>query len=283
MRQRTLRQEVTFTGTALHTGATCSVTLRPAPAGSGIVFRRVDLAGSPEIPAVVGNVRSTDRCTTLGVGGATVATVEHLMAALRGMEIDNALVDVEGPEVPIADGSAGPFVELIERAGAVELDAPRIVTAVEKPTWVRVGNKVAVALPHDTYRVSFTFTNDHNHPVLSDLYAEFDVCQKTFVEEIAPARTIGWLSEIEKLRESGLALGATMDMAVVIGEDRVLTPMRYCNEPVRHKILDVIGDLYLIGFLRAHIVCVRSNHFMNTRLAQAIAANENVMELSRNR
>lgn len=283
MKQRTLKHEATFSGMALHSGAECHMTLRPAPGDTGIVFRRIDLEDSPIIPAVVGNVKSTDRCTTIGVGDASVSTIEHLMAALRGLEVDNAIIDIDGPEVPIADGSAAPFVRLIEGAGTVELNRPRQVTVVEQPIWVRDGSKVAVALPHDTFRVSFTFTNDHDHPVLSDLYAEFDVEPKTFADEIAAARTIGWLSEVEKLRESGLALGATMEMAVVISEDRVLTPMRFRNEPVRHKILDVIGDLFLIGFVRAHIVCVRSNHLMNTRLARAIVTNEEVVELTSSR
>lgn len=280
MRQSTLQDAVTFSGVALHTGAECSVTLRPAPAGTGIVFRRTDLEGSPKIPAVAENVISTDRCTAIGVGSASVSTIEHLMAALRGLEVDNAIVDIDGPEVPIGDGSAAPFVQLIERAGVARLDAPRLVTAVERPTWVREGNKVAVALPYDGFRVSFTFTNDHNHPALSDLYAEFDVDPGVFADKIAPARTIGWLSEVEKLRESGLALGATMDMAVVVGEDRVLTPMRFHNEPARHKVLDVIGDLYLIGHVRAHIICVRGNHAMNAKLARKIASSTNVEELT---
>ncbi len=280
MTQTTIQRPITYSGAALHSGCECSITLRPAPADTGILFRRIDVEGAPEIAAVVENVVNTDRCTTIGAGNVAVSTIEHLMAALRGMEVDNVVVDIDGPEVPIADGSAGPFVQLIRQAGIAPLDAPRAVKIVEKPTWVRDGNKVAVALPHETFRVSFTFTNDHNHPVLSDLYAEFDVESATFAEEIAPARTIGWLSEVEKLQASGLALGATMDMAVVIGEDRILTPMRFRNEPVRHKVLDVIGDLFLAGFVQAHIICVRSNHYMNTRLAQAITANENAKELT---
>ena len=280
MRQSTLQDAVTFSGVGLHSGSKCSVTLRPAPAGTGIVFRRIDLEGSPHIPAVVENVARTDRCTTIEAGSASVSTIEHLMAALRGMEVDNALVDVDGPEVPIADGSAAPFVRLIEQAGVAALDAPRRVVAVDRPTWVRSGDKVAVALPHDGFRVSFTFTNDHKHPALSDLFAEFDVSPEVFVEEIAPARTIGWLSEVETLRKNGLALGATMDMAVVIGHDRVLTPMRFHNEPVRHKVLDLIGDLYLAGFVRAHVICVRSNHAMNTSLARKIAWGKQEAELT---
>lgn len=256
--------------------------LRPAPVDTGVVFRRVDVAGAPDIPASARNVVSTARCTTLGAGGVSVSTVEHLLAALRGMEVDNVYVDVDAPEIPIADGSASVFVRLIEQAGRVEQEADRRVIVVDRPRWVRDGKKVAVALPHDRLRVSFTFTNDHNHPRLSDLYAEFDVDTEAFCADIAPARTIGWLSEVEKLKESGLALGATMDMAVVISEDQVITPMRYPDEPVRHKILDAIGDLYLAGFVQAHIICVRSNHAMNTRLARAIESNEHTVELTSN-
>lgn len=280
MTQNTLRDAVTIAGAGIHTGADCSATLKPAPAGTGIVFRRVDVEGAPQIPATVENVVRTDRCTTIGNGSVTVSTIEHLMAAFRGLEIDNAYIDIDGPEVPIADGSAATFVKLLEEAGIAALDAPRVVTTVDEPIWVRDGNKVAVALPDDGFRVSFTFTNDHDHPALSDLYAEVDVNPSTFAEEIAPARTIGWLSEVEKLRESGLARGATMDMAVVIGEDEVLTPMRFRNEPARHKVLDVIGDLFLTGFLQAHIVCIRSNHSLNTRLARAIKSGKNAGELT---
>lgn len=222
------------------------------------------------ISAQVESVSQCERCTVLGSVGAHVSTVEHLLAALRGMEIDNVLVEIDGPEVPIADGSAREYVALIDSAGIQEQDRPRRVMAVERPLWVRVGGGVAVALPYDGFKVSLTFTNDHGHPVLGDLFAEFDVNPESFRREIAPARTIGWIEEVEALRARGLALGATMEMAVVISKDEILTPMRFPNEPVRHKILDIVGDVALAGFVHAHVVAVRSRHALNTDLARLI-------------
>lgn len=272
MRQWTVSREVAFTGPAIHTGTVNTVTIRPAEADAGVVFRRTDLPGAPTIAATADNVSHTDRCTTLGQGAAQVWTVEHLMAALRGVGIDAALIDVDGPEIPIADGSAAHFVRMLQEAGPVPLDAERRVIKVETPVWVRSGDRFAVALPYDGFKVSLTFTNDHDHPVLGDLFAEFDIDTRTFCEEIADARTIGWLSEVEALQARGLALGATMEMAVVLSHDRVLTPMRYPDEPARHKILDIVGDLYLVGYVEAHIVAVRPGHSLNNRLARAIKA-----------
>lgn len=270
MKQWTLSREVAFTGPAIHTGTVNTVTIRPAEADFGIVFRRVDLPGAPTVKAAAENVTQTDRCTTIEEGSARVSTIEHLMAALRGVGIDAALIDIDGPEVPIADGSAAHFVKMLQEVGPVPLEAQRRFIKVEEPVWVRAGDRFAVALPYDGFKVSLTFTNDHNHPVLGDQFAEFDIDQATFCEEIANARTIGWLSEVQALQARGLALGATMEMAIVISHDQILTPLRYPNEPVRHKILDIVGDLYLLGYLKAHIVAVRSGHSLNNLLARAI-------------
>ena len=272
MRQWTISREVAYTGPAIHTGTVNTVTIRPAEADLGIVFRRVDLPGAPTVDARAENVSRTERCTTVQQGPAQVSTIEHLMAALRGVGIDDALIDVDGPEIPIADGSAAHFVKMIQEAGPVELDAPRRIIKVEEPVWVRSDDKLALALPYDGFKVSLTFTNDHNHPVLGDQFAEFVIDQQTFCDEIADARTIGWLSEVQALQARGLALGATMEMAIVLSQDAILTPLRHPDEPVRHKILDIVGDLYLVGYLEAHIVAVRSGHEINNQLARAILA-----------
>lgn len=279
MKQRTIGRDVSVQGVGIHTGEAATVRIRPAPCDFGIRFRRVDLDGEPEIPATVEHVERTRRCTCLANGRASVSTVEHLMAALRGLEIDNALVEIDGPEVPIGDGSALPFLEALEEAGTVEQEGERRILAVKEPVWVRSGNRFAVALPLDGFRVSFTFTNDHKHPAMSDLYAEFDIEPEVFRREVAPARTVGWLSEVEALKANGLARGATMDVAVVFGPDKVLTPMRYPDEPVRHKILDLVGDLYLAGFLHAHVVAVRSAHALNYELSKAILASQTLVEM----
>lgn len=272
MKQRTVSREVAYTGPAIHTGTVNTVTIKPAKAGMGIVFRRIDLTGAPQVKAAAHHVCRTERCTTLRDGQAEVSTVEHLMAALRGCGIDNAVIDIDGPEVPIADGSAAHFVRMIQEALPVELEAPRTVITVDGPVWVRDGGRLAMALPHDGFKLSVLFANDHRHPVLGDLFAEFEIDEATFRDEIAAARTIGWLSEVQALQQRGLALGATMEMAIVLSEDEILTPLRYPDEPVRHKILDLIGDLYLSGYLHAHIVAVRSGHQINNRLARAIVA-----------
>lgn len=280
MKQRTLRRDATLEGIGLHTGAKVRMTLRPAEADSGVRFRRTDLPGAPVIPARVEHVVQTDRCTTIGGDGARVHTIEHVMSALRGLEIDNVLIDIDGPEVPIPDGSAAEFVRLLDGAGVVEQEAARRVLAVDRPLWVRSGSKLAVALPYDGFKVSFTFTNDKSHPTLGDLFGEFELAPDGYRREIASARTIGWLSEVEALKERGLALGATMDVAVVLGETEVLTPLRFPNEPVRHKILDAIGDLYLAGFIHGHIVMIRSGHELNHKLALTLKEIDAALELS---
>lgn len=280
MKQRTLGRAVSFEGVALHTGTVCKVTLRPAPVDHGVVFRRVDLGQDALIPARARFVSRTDRCTTLCCGSAQVSTVEHLLAALRGLEIDNVIIDIDGPEVPIADGSAASFVAEIDAAGIVEQPAERRLLKVKEPVWARVGGSVAVALPYDGFKVSLTFTNDHGHPVLGDLFAEIELTPDEFRSGVASARTIGWLDEIDALKARGLVKGASMEMAVVLSETEILTPMRFPNEPARHKVLDIIGDLFLAGFVHAHIVAVRASHALNAKLAQALAARGATVEMS---
>lgn len=276
MMQMTLAREVAYTGPAIHTGTVNTLRLRPAAADTGVRFCRVDLKGRPIVAATPRHVTRTDRCTTIGADGAEVSTVEHLLSALRALGVDNVLVEIDGPEVPIADGSALTFVRLIAEAGLTQLGVARKVVAVTEPVWVREGPRALIALPYDGLKVSFTFTNDHGHPALSDLFAEWDVEPDTYSKEIAPARTIGWLAEVQALQERGLAQGARMDMAVVLSESEILTPLRFPDEPVRHKILDVIGDLALVGHLHAHIVAIKSGHALNNRLAREIITKESV-------
>lgn len=259
-------------GTGVHSGATVSITLRPGEAGQGIVWRRTDLPGVPAVAAQAERVVSTDRSTTLGNGEATVQTVEHVMAALRAMEIDACIIDCDGPEAPLGDGSALPFIEAIDKAGIVTLATPRQVRTLSAPVWVEEGTSLLVALPADTFTVSCTFVNDWRHPALSDQFGTWEITPETFVAEIAPARTIAFLAEVEALQQRGLALGGSMDAALVIGDHEIVTSPRFPDEPVRHKVLDIVGDLALVGHLRAHIVAIRPSHRTNTQLARAIAA-----------
>jgi UDP-3-O-[3-hydroxymyristoyl] N-acetylglucosamine deacetylase len=254
----------------VHHGIPCTMHVQPAPPDSGIVFRRVDLPGEPEIVANIAMVKSTLRCTEIASEAGSVYTIEHLMSALRGLEIDNCLITIDGPEVPIVDGSAAHYAAQLVQAEIVEQDAPRQVVRLSTPIWVSDGQRHVVALPSDRLQVSFTFTNDKQHPSLSDQYADFVITPQTYQEQIAPARTMGWLAEVEALRQLDRLQGGSLDIAVVMDEKRILTPLRFPNELVRHKILDTIGDMALLGHLHAHIISCRSGHDMNARLGRAI-------------
>lgn len=269
--QTTLLKPVTMSGVALHTGVDATMTLRPAAPETGIVWRRVDLPGAPDIEAAPHNVVNTQRCTVIGQADVKVRTIEHVMSALRGLEVDNCIIEVDGEEPPAADGSAAEFVALIHKAGLCSLPVPRDVIAIESPVFVEEGASRLVALPYDRLSISCVFVNDHKHPALTDQFAEFDIDPETFEGEIASARTIGFIREVEELRRQGLALGGNLDIAVVIGEDRILTPTRYPDELVRHKLLDLVGDLALLGHLHARIIAIRPSHRLNTQLAYRIA------------
>ena len=269
-RQTTLGRPVSMTGTGLHSGQPCRLTLAPAPADAGIRWQRTDLEDQPVVPAAVEHVVDTRRATTLGLGAARVQTVEHVMAALSGMGVDNALVQVDGPEPPLADGAAAAFVDLIRSAGVVTLDAPRRVRRVTRPVAASHEDAHIVALPADQLRVTYVFVTDH--PALGTQFAEYTIDPETFAAEIAPARTVGWLAEIEALRQKGLALGATLESAVVVGERALVTSQRFPNEVARHKILDIVGDLALVGRVLAHIIAVRSGHALHAALARRLAA-----------
>lgn len=268
MYQRTIAKTVKYTGIGLHSGKDVTVVFHPAPAGTGIVFSRVDLPGAPQVEAVADNVTDTMRATTLEKGQAKVFTVEHLLAAFFALEVDNCRVDIDSVEPPVADGSALPFVRLIEEAGIVEQDAERQVLKIQESQAVHAGDKFIAILPYDGLRISFTSVNPH--PLLGVQYGDCEITPETFIKEIAPARTIGFMHEVEALQAKGLALGGSLENAVVYDDTQVLTPLRYPDELVRHKILDIIGDLALAGCIRGHIIAVKSGHALNTALAKKI-------------
>ncbi len=282
MRQRTLRSAIKATGVSLHTGQKVHLTLRPAPADTGIIFRRVDLEPAVEIPARAEFVGDTVLSTCLSRGRSRVATVEHLLAAMAGLGIDNAYVDVSAPEVPIMDGSAAPFVFLIQSAGIEEQNAPKRFVRVKRRVAVEEGEKRASLLPFDGFKVSFTI--DFDHPVFRErsAHAELDFSTASFVREVSRARTFGFIHEIEQLRARGLARGGSMDNAIVVDDYRILNQdgLRYEDEFVRHKVLDAIGDLYLlgsslIGEFRAH----KSGHTLNNAALRALLAQPDAWEL----
>ena len=247
IRQRTIKRAIKSTGVGLHTGRKVVMTLRPAQPDTGIVFRRVDLERPVDIRAEARAVTDTRLCSALEGGGAKVATVEHLMSALAGLGIDNLYVDLAGPEVPIMDGSAGPFVFLLQSAGIEEQRAPKRFFRIRRPVEVRDGDKWARFEPYDGFKVSFSIVFDHPVFERSTQSLTIDFAETPYAKEVARARTFGFAQDVEALRNAGLALGGSLDNAVVLDEYRVLNSdgLRYADEFVKHKVLDAIGDLYL--------------------------------------
>ena len=273
IRQKTLKSAIDCTGVGLHSGKKVTMTLHPAEAGSGVVFRRTDLGGAT-VAATYGNVCSTTMCTSVKNGdGAGVATVEHLMSALAGLGIDNALVEFDGPEVPIMDGSAAPFVFLIECAGIVEQPAPRKAIQVLRTVEVSDGERFASLSPSDRFSVSFEIV--YEHPLIGRQTCNFELTDGVFKRDVCRARTFGFLRDIAALRERGFALGGSLQNAVVLSDDKVVNEegLRYEDEFVRHKALDCIGDLYLAGGpILGHMHGVSSGHSMNYRLLKELFA-----------
>jgi UDP-3-O-[3-hydroxymyristoyl] N-acetylglucosamine deacetylase len=271
--QKTLKAAIHCRGVALHAGGRVSMSLHPAAPDSGIVFRRSDRAGA-EIKACWRNVVEQPLCTRLDDGeGLSVSTIEHLMAALNGLEIDNAVIELDGPEVPVMDGSAAPFVFLIECAGIVEQDAPRRAIKVLKPVTVGEPGKSATLAPDDGFSMSFAI--DFASDAISRQDITIAVDPETFKSDISRARTFGFLHEVDQMRAAGLARGGSLDNAVVINGHQVLNRegLRYVDEFVRHKVLDALGDLYLAGApIIGHFRGMRSGHALNRRLLEALFA-----------
>ncbi|MDX1252098.1 MAG: UDP-3-O-acyl-N-acetylglucosamine deacetylase [Gammaproteobacteria bacterium] len=282
MKQRTLKNVIRATGVGLHSGEKVFLTLRPAAADTGIVFRRVDLDPPVDIPARPENVGDTRLSTTLKNGAVSVATVEHLLSALAGLGIDNAYVDLSAAEVPIMDGSAGPFVFLIQSAGVEEQNASKRFIRIKKAVIVEEDDKWARFDPFDGFKVSFSI--DFDHPAFKDRSQEVtvDFSTSSFVKEVSRARTFGFMRDIEMLRKANLALGGSLDNAVVVDDYRILNEdgLRYEDEFVKHKILDAVGDLYLLGHsLIGAFRGYKSGHRLNNRLLRALLADESAWEL----
>lgn len=281
IRQRTLKNVIRATGVGLHTGDKVFLTLRPAAPDTGIVFRRIDLDPPVEIPAKPAFVGDTRLSTTLANGTARISTVEHLLSAFAGLGIDNAYVDVSAAEVPIMDGSAGPFVFLIQSAGIQEQGRPKRFIRIKHPIQVEDGDKFARFEPFAGFKVEFTIDFDHPAFASRSQRALLNFSTTSFVKEVSRARTFGFLRDIEALRQQNLALGGSMDNAVVVDDFRVLNDegLRYEDEFVKHKVLDAIGDLYLlghslIGAFRGH----KSGHALNNRLLRALLADASAWE-----
>ena len=273
MRQRTIGAEARLSGVGLHTGNLCNLTFRPAPAGSGIVFVRTDLPGRPAIPADVAHVVGLERGTSLGIDGVKVHTVEHVLAAAAALRIDNLLIELDANEPPVGDGSALPFFLSLKGAGFVEQSGDRPVFTLESPFHFERDGVRFTLVPSDRFQV--TFSIDFDHPVIGHQYASFEITPEVFERELAPARTFGFLHEIERLKEQGLIRGGTLENAIVVGDREILNRerLRFPDEFVRHKILDLIGDLSLFGReIRAHVISSRSGHKTNVELVNELVA-----------
>ncbi|MEZ0122929.1 MAG: UDP-3-O-acyl-N-acetylglucosamine deacetylase [Candidatus Reddybacter sp.] len=282
IRQRTLNNTIRATGVGLHTGEKVYLTLKPAPIDSGIVFRRTDLDPVVEIEAKAMNVGDTTLSTSLVNGDVRVSTVEHLLSAMAGLGIDNAIIDVTAPEVPIMDGSAGPFVFLIQSAGIIEQDAPKKFIRIKKLVEVSQDDKTASFKPFNGFKVTFIIHFDH--PAFKERNKEVtvDFSSTSFVKEVSRARTFGFMHEFEYLRSQGLARGASMDNAIAVDDAQVLNEdgLRYEDEFVKHKVLDAIGDLYLLGnSLIGEFNAFKSGHALNNMLLRELLAQTDAWEV----
>ena len=282
IRQRTLNNTIRATGVGLHTGEKVYLTLKPAAIDSGIVFRRTDLDPVVEIEAKAMNVGDTTLSTSLVNGDVRVSTVEHLLSAMAGLGIDNAIIDVTAPEVPIMDGSAGPFVFLIQSAGIIEQDAPKKFIRIKKLVEVSQDDKTASFKPFNGFKVTFTIHFDH--PAFKERNKEVtvDFSSTSFVKEVSRARTFGFMHEFEYLRSQGLARGASMDNAIAVDDAQVLNEdgLRYEDEFVKHKVLDAIGDLYLLGnSLIGEFNAFKSGHALNNMLLRELLTQKDAWEV----
>ena len=269
-KQRTIREPASFSGIGLHTGSLTTVTFKPAPENSGITFYRVDMEGRPGIPADVDNVVGVARGTTIGIGEAKVHTVEHALSAMAGLGIDNLDIELDAEEIPSGDGSSMPVMSTLLKAGVVEQEAEKQYITLDHPVYYRQDDVTLSILPSDEHRVSMTIAYDH--VAIGTQYASFTITEDTFTKEIAPARTFCFLREVKMLQEKGLIKGGSLESAVVIGDDTILNDdLRFPDEFVRHKILDLIGDMYLLGRpIKGHIVSVKSGHEKNVLFSKQI-------------
>ena len=269
--QRSLKDEVSCTGIGLHTGEKVKINMRPAPCGTGVRFVRTDLDGDPMVEARFENVFDTTLATTIGSNGCRVATIEHLMAAFFGLGIDNAVVELDGPEVPIMDGSAAPFIFLIKSAGIREQKDPKRFIVIKRPFKVDDGNRSVAIYPSKELKI--TYMIDFQHPLLRNQEYELAFSGRDFAREISRARTFGFLRDVQTLKENGLAKGGSLDNAVVVDDFRIINEdgLRFKDEFVRHKILDFIGDLSIVGApIIGHFVVKKSGHYLNQLMLRGL-------------
>lgn len=268
--QHTIGKDVTYKGLGLHSGMPVTMTMHPAAPGTGIIFKRSDLPGGPEVPAQSRYITNTLRATTLEKGEAKVFTVEHVLSALYALQIDNCVIEMDSPEPPVGDGSAKTFCDMVEEAGIETQDEMIPILALDTSAAVYEDNKFITALPYDGLRITFTSINPH--PFLGTQMRDVVIDHDSYMKEIAPARTIGFTWELEAMRKMGLGKGGTLENAVVYSETECLSQLRFPDELVRHKILDILGDISLVGPLHAHIIAVLGSHKLNAELSEKLQA-----------
>lgn len=282
LRQRTVAEEISCTGIGLHSGKKINLTIKPAPPNSGISFERIDISLGCRVKASFDHVVDTNMATTIGFNGYSVSTVEHIMAAFFGMGIDNVLVQIDGGEIPIMDGSSAPFIFLLKNAGVTIQNSHKRFLLVKKSVKVKDGNRSVQLNPSNELKI--TYKIDFDHPLIKDQSYEISFSKSSFVDEISRARTFGFLRDVQTLRNNGLAKGGSLDNAIVVDDFRVLNEdgLRYKNEFVRHKLLDFIGDLAILGCVPiGHFVVQRSGHSMNQKLLRLFMAQERAWEVVR--
>lgn len=268
--QHTIGKDVTYKGLGLHSGMPVTMTMHPAAPGTGIIFKRSDLPGGPEVPAQSRYITNTLRATTLEKGEAKVFTVEHVLSALYALQIDNCVIEMDSPEPPVGDGSAKTFCDMVEEAGVETQDEMIPILTLDTSAAVYEDNKFITALPYDGLRITFTSINPH--PLLGTQMRDVVIDHDSYMKEIAPARTIGFTWELEAMRKMGLGKGGTLENAVVYSEAECLSQLRFPDELVRHKILDILGDISLVGPLHAHIIAVLGSHKLNAELSEKLQA-----------
>ena len=266
--QTTLASEIAYSGVGLHSGAEVHMKIKPAPAGTGVVFERFDLPGNPRVRAVAACVAATVRATTVEEDGVRFFTIEHLMSAISAFGLDNCVVELDSEEPPVADGASLVFLDLLVKAGLKTLEEERDVVAVDRVLRVDDGERFIMIVPGEGLRVTFTSLNPH--PLVGTQYVDVMANGDSYRKEIAPARTIAYEGEVEALRKAGLGRGGTLETVIVYNDERWLNTLRFPDELVRHKVLDVIGDLRLAGIVRGHVIAVKSAHALNTALAKKI-------------
>lgn len=268
--QHTIGKDVTYKGLGLHSGMPVTMTMHPAAPGAGIIFKRSDLPGGPEVPAQSRYITNTLRATTLEKGEAKVFTVEHVLSALYALQIDNCVIEMDSPEPPVGDGSAKTFCDMVQEAGIETQDEMIPILTLDTSAAVYEDNKFVTALPYDGLRITFTSINPH--PLLGTQMRDVVIDHDSYMKEIAPARTIGFTWELEAMRKMGLGKGGTLENAVVYSETECLSQLRFPDELVRHKILDILGDISLVGPLHAHIIAVLGSHKLNAELSEKLQA-----------